>query len=163
MIVLNYQSKIDEIKRLISRWLKRQLTTLGKITVIKTIMLPKLTHLFKSLPAPSTDILRDLEKLYFGFIWNFKPDRIARKVIIQDFSRGGLRMIHLVSFIKSLKLTWIRRILTEHSSWTQLLFDICPTPLNILQSLAAIIVNLYHWLQVILFGRKCFLLYMILG
>ena len=53
MIEINFRDKIDKIKNCILQWKKRQLTPLGKITVIKSLLLPLLTHLFKSLPKSS--------------------------------------------------------------------------------------------------------------
>ena len=43
---LNFIPKIDKIERDITQWSMRNLTSLGKITVVKTILLPKITNLF---------------------------------------------------------------------------------------------------------------------
>ena len=119
---LNYQKKLNELKNLIGQWSRRLLSPLGKITVIKTLMLPKLTHLFISLPNPDPNIIDEIEKLFFSFLWKQKPDKISRKQIIQNFKNGGLNMIHLKSFMKSMKITWMKRLLISDSSWT-LLFE----------------------------------------
>ena len=37
--------------------------------------------------------------------------------MIQDYEHGGCRMIQIESFIKSLKLTWVRRIIKSESQW----------------------------------------------
>ena len=52
MLDLNFQSKLKEIKNTIQSWESRYLTPMGKITVVKTFLLPKLNHLFQSLPTP---------------------------------------------------------------------------------------------------------------
>ena len=49
---------------------KRQLTPFGKITVIKTLALSKITHLFMSIPDPSNTFLRELDQMLFYFLWN---------------------------------------------------------------------------------------------
>ena len=125
---LNYLPKLKEINNLIKSWSRRMLSTNGRITVVKTILLPRIVHLFISLPNPRENLIRELEKLLFSYIWNRKNDRIARKTIIQDYKHGGLRMVCVRSFIKSLKVTWIRRILhaAESISWYRLLFDMLP-------------------------------------
>ena len=43
---LNYNSKIEQIQILLKNWQGRSLTPLGKITVIKSLMLSRITHLF---------------------------------------------------------------------------------------------------------------------
>ena len=50
MIEINYKDNLDKIKIKIKNWQRRQLTPIGKITVIKTLLIPMLNHLFISLP-----------------------------------------------------------------------------------------------------------------
>ena len=42
---------------------KTYLTTLGKITVIKSLLLQKLTHLFIALPKPNDNTIHKIEKI----------------------------------------------------------------------------------------------------
>ena len=52
----------------------------------------------------------------------------------QDYKNGGCIMIHIDSYIKSLKLTWLRRLLRSECSWTKLFCDISNCSLSKLQS-----------------------------
>ena len=123
---INFGDRLGEIKKIISAWSKRQLSPLGKIVVIKSIILPKLTHLFVSLPKPSFDWLKELEKILYQFIWDHN-DRIQRCQLIQDYSMGGLRMIHIESFIDSMKLSWIQRLLFGGNTlWAKLYEHLIP-------------------------------------
>ena len=47
-------------------------------------------------------------------------DRISRKKIVKDYGEGGCRMIHLPSFLKSLKVSWIKRPTNTNAAWTEL-------------------------------------------
>ena len=124
MVNLNYSKKLEEIQKLIGHWSRRLLSPLGKITVIKSILLPKLTHLFISLPNPTDNMINNLESEFFQFLWSKKPDKISRKLAIQDYSNGGLNMIHVKSFIKSMKITWMKRLLMGNSKWIEV-FEKC--------------------------------------
>ena len=127
MLNLNYENKIKDIEKLIKSWSRRLLSTAGKITVVKSILLPKLTHLFISLPNPSKTQMKYLEYIFYRFIWKNKKDKISRRTLIQDFSNGGMRMICLKSFIYSLKVSWLRRIMMSNkTSWINLLIDTLP-------------------------------------
>ena len=64
---LNYEEKIDIVNKEITSWKKRNLTTLGKITVVKTLLLPKFTHLFTSLPKPSHETIKKTRKFILQF------------------------------------------------------------------------------------------------
>ena len=115
---------------MIPHWGKRYLTPLGKITVIKTFILSKFTHLFSTLPNPSLEKLQDLKNLIFSFLWDNKPDKIKRKTLYQSYSAGGLQLTDLEAFIASLKITWIRRLVGAiHKPWA-ILFESTITSKN---------------------------------
>ena len=65
IIELNYESKIIEIEKLMKIWSIRKLTILGRITVLKSLVIPKLTHLFIALPNPSQTLLKYLNTVFF--------------------------------------------------------------------------------------------------
>lgn len=117
----NYDLKIREIKSTIKNWSHRKLTMLGRNTVLKTLIIPKITHLIISLPNPNEKLVKDLEKLFFNFIWENKPEKIKRDILIQDYGYGGIKMISLPKFFTALKCTWIRRIIkNSESKWAKL-------------------------------------------
>ena len=130
MVDLNYEIKMKEIKSLIDKWSKRNLTPLGRITVVKTIVLSKLVHLFSCLPSPGKLFVNELQRKLFTFVWQGKPDRIARDMLVQDYKDGGLRMPHVVSFIQSLKVKWLQRLLYSDAVWTDLFDTIFPRSLH---------------------------------
>ena len=122
IIDINFTQKIREIKNLLLQWSKRNLTPIGKITVLKTLALSKINHLFLALPNPPAHILKEINTLFFNFVWNGSKDRIKRKILIQDYNLGGLRMINVNYFSEALKITWLRRLLNaEDSKWTNIL------------------------------------------
>ena len=57
IVNINYNERILQIEKLIKIWSKRNLTVIGKITVVKTLILPVLNHLIITLPNPTQDIL----------------------------------------------------------------------------------------------------------
>ncbi|CAH3178221.1 unnamed protein product [Porites evermanni] len=63
--------------------------------------------------------------MFYHFLWNGKGDKIKRKVMINEPENGGLKMIDLCSFNKSLKTTRVKKYLdtTNHGKW-KFLFDL---------------------------------------
>ena len=120
MIEINYKDKLDKIKIKIKNWQRRQLTPIGKITVINTFLIPMLNHLFISLPNPPVKIIKELNETFYKFIWN-GTDRIKRDILCKEYTQGGLKMINVEAFINSLKTTWIRRLITYNHKWTKLI------------------------------------------
>ena len=119
---MNLTGKIDKIAEEIKRWKKRKLTPLGRVAVIKSLLLSQIVHILISLPEPSCAVKTKLQNMFFSFLWEDKPDRIKRKVTYQKIEHGGLGMPDINTFIKSLKVTWIRRLITNtNNTWTLLL------------------------------------------
>lgn len=124
---LNYDGKLSEIRRILNRWRKRQLTPFGKITVIKTLVMSKLTYLFLNIPDPSEEFLQQTEAELYRFLWDSKPSRIKKETICQPYELGGLRMTSVFSCLSSLKISWLRRLrLDNDSQLTQFVYNLFP-------------------------------------
>jgi hypothetical protein len=65
---------------ILNQWGKRQLTLFGKITVIKTLVLPLLNHIFMTILNPSA-YCKELENLFFSFVWNGSTHRVKKDVL----------------------------------------------------------------------------------
>lgn len=76
---------------------------MGRVTVNKSLVVSKFVHLFISPLALPKDLFKELEKMFYKFLWNKEPDKISRKIIIRNIARGGLRMTQGDAFVKSLK------------------------------------------------------------
>lgn len=126
MILLNYSDKIVQIKNLLLQWSKRNLTPIGKIAVIKSLALSKIVHLFQAIPNPNPQFLNEMQCLFFKFVWGNKPDKLRRKIMIQNYEDGGLKMVEVNNFIKSIKLTWIRRTIGSYKKYFIFLKELYP-------------------------------------
>ena len=94
----------------------RKLTLIGKITVIKHLILPKLLFSCQFFETPS-GFVKKSENLVYRFIWNCN-DRIKRKTLIADIHYGGLDMVDFECKLKSLKATWLPKLINENSDWS---------------------------------------------
>ena len=65
----NFALKLDEMKKVLDCWIYRSLTVYGKITVIKSLVLSKVSHLALVLPNLNIRQIRKIEKLLFRGIW----------------------------------------------------------------------------------------------
>ena len=127
----NINKKMNEITHELNQWSKRDLTPFGKTTVIKTLVLSKIVHLLLALPSPSEKILNKLNKLFYNFLWKEKPDPIKRNISKQKLINGGIGMIDIEVFDKSLKLTWLKRFFETKSKWKTLFESAFPEMNNI--------------------------------
>ena len=120
MIKNNYIPKVTQMEKILKQWNKRSLSPIGKITVIKSLVIPIFNLLFTSLPNPNVEIYETINKTLYDFLWNKNP-KIKKTVVIKKYIEGGLNMINLNAFVNALKSTWIRRLLLNESKWQELI------------------------------------------
>lgn len=54
----------------------------------------------------------------FQFIWKKRKDKIKRQLLYQNYDKGGLRVPNVDVMIKSLRLAWIPRLLSNDEKWS---------------------------------------------
>ena len=102
----NFIERLDSVKKLINIWSSRGLSIYGKVTIIKSFLIPKFVYVCSVLPTPNK-LIQELNKILFKFLWK-GTDKVKRVSVINEYEKGGLRMIDLESMVKSLRLAWLR-------------------------------------------------------
>ena len=125
-VKINYSERFADIKHLLKIWLKRQLTPLGRIAILKSLILSKLTHLWLLLPNPPDIFFQSCQQACYRFVWNKKPDKINRKTAFKSIKNGGIGLPELKTFVQSLKLSWIRRAEKTSHKWKHIFLSNFP-------------------------------------
>ena len=114
---LNWERNITNLEKVLERWKSRNLTLFGKVTIIKTLAIPKLTYIATN--CIYTDIIiQQITRILYNFIWG-KRDRIKRNVLISRIEYGGINMLDVESHFLALKAAWIERILiSKENAWS---------------------------------------------
>ena len=98
---INFEGKLEEVKREISRWNKRNMTPLGKITIIKTLIISKFTHLFINLPDPPLRFLKELDEVIFRYLWGGNTHKVKKSIKCKSYEYGGYKMVDIFNFIST--------------------------------------------------------------
>ena len=104
--LLNYKERSEKISKIINDSSHRRLTLIGKITVIKSLLASQLLYILIPLRT-NIKYVESIQKELFAFLWDGKNDKIKRTQIINNYAEGGLKIIDLKTFSRSLKFTWI--------------------------------------------------------
>ena len=112
MIKLNVNDKVEKIKVILNSWSKRNLTLKGKVTVVKSLVLPHFLHL-ASVATLSRNLLSNLDKLIFDFVWNKKQHLVSKNTLIKPVELGGMKMISIFDFAKTVQIMFIKRLLNQ--------------------------------------------------
>jgi len=64
----NFIERLDSVKKLINVWSSRGLSVYGKVTIVKSLIIPKFVYILSLLPAPIKEIVKELNRILFKFI-----------------------------------------------------------------------------------------------
>ena len=84
MVKSNFMIKILEIEKLFNLYKRFNLSLVSKVTVIKTLSLPKFVYLLTVLPNPGKNIMKRIDQLFTNFLWEGKI-RIAGVIFARSF------------------------------------------------------------------------------
>ena len=120
----NFDEKIEEIDSLLRRWSFRNMTVFGRVSLVKSLALSKLTHIVQVIPNPKKEKINRLQKMINSFIWTGSH---CSKVVVrgeiseQPMEQGGLAIPNVNTFWKSLKAVWINRLVAapEKCKWAR--------------------------------------------
>ena len=120
---VNYEAKITKAKSWVNIWNRRDLTVLGKVTIIKSLIYSQFSYLAIPLIKPPKSLIKSIDTLTFHFLWGCKRDKIKREVIIKrQVVEGGLGLFDFSEFLTSLKITVIKKIIDPNFDhhWKQI-------------------------------------------
>ena len=66
----NYEKILSKIKGIIKIHSKRNLTLIGRITIIKSLIISQMVHVLSVFPTPDKTLLKELHKILRNFIWH---------------------------------------------------------------------------------------------
>ena len=113
----NFEEKLDKIQKVINIWNMRGLSLFGRVTIVKTFLIPKFLYVSSIIQTPM-EIIKRMERMIFKFLWK-GPDKVTRSSVINSVENGGLNLTDIETQIKALRLSWIPRILdsTKIGPW----------------------------------------------
>ena len=104
----NYTKTIDGIKALLAPWSKRNLSLLGKVMIINTLIASLFIYKMTVLPNMSEKMLTTLDTYFNEFIWGGKRPKIPLKVLKRSKNEGGAALVDLRARQSAIKTTWIQ-------------------------------------------------------
>ena len=117
---VNYERAIESVRQEINSWKYRFLTIYGKVTVIKTMCIPKLNHIAVVVPNPSCTHLRMLECELKQFITRNNPSIVDENTRKMSVKEGGFSVPVVNTFWKAIRMSWLRRSIGSEATWAKI-------------------------------------------
>lgn len=91
MFKANFQPLLKRIHNDLQRWSSSPLSMLGRISLIKMIILPRLLYKFQMIPVPlNNNTIKTVNGWFRSFIWNCKRPRLKLAKLQLPLGQGGL-------------------------------------------------------------------------
>ena len=110
-----FANTIHNLELTLNLWLVRGLILFGKITVLKTLVFPKLFHKGSNLPIHLPEkFVKQLNRVLVTFIWVRNGKKIGRSQLCCSIEKGGAKMIDIKQYLTALKFKLIFKISNEN-------------------------------------------------
>ena len=120
---LNIHEKMTTIKKILRSWSHRCLTLKGKITVIKSLVIPHVLQLACNVTFSHT-LLSEIEKILLEFIWN-KKHLVSKSTLQLPYDLGGLKMVSIKHVVETAKIMLVKRYCNDvDAKWKILAADL---------------------------------------
>ena len=107
---LNYEPIVTKVKNLLEVWRMRNLTLIGKIQVLNSLITSLFVYKMSVLPLIDYQLLSKLLKSFNEFLCDGKKPKIKLEILMAAKYDGGLGLANLGNRDKSLKAQWIPKL-----------------------------------------------------
>ena len=123
----NFLPILNEMKSILNIWTPRGLTLLGKITIIKSMVIPKLVNKTSNLPVMLPEsFIKQVNQILFQFIWGSKWEKIGRSQLCCDIEEEGAKMMDIKQHILALQFKGVVRLFdNNYTSARKTLENLC--------------------------------------
>ena len=114
---MNFNRILEKSEKVLTSWSKRNLTLIGKVTVIKSLIIPNITFLANVSKIDKENITK-FKKIIYKFLWGSNHEKVKRSILSKKIKDGGLNLTDLDKYIEAINLNWVKRLKSpDKANW----------------------------------------------
>ena len=114
---LNIEKQLLKSEKIINSWKKRNITMVGKIMIVKSLIIPNITYV-ASVTNLDKEYVSKFKTMIYKFIWNDKREKVKRETMNKNYLEGGLKMIDIDKYIEAIQIKWIKKLTSKNfANW----------------------------------------------
>ena len=109
--VKQYDQALDKAQEVLNTWSVRNVSLMGKITVINTLVASLFVYLMQALPSPGNYFFQKFDTMISAFLWGSSKAKAKIPLVLLQAKKelGGLKLVNLRARNQSLKMQWLFR------------------------------------------------------
>ena len=117
----NYEGMEQKVKCILSNWQNRNLSLIGKVQVVNTLVASLFVYKMMVLPLIPKHFVKRFDNIVREYLWGGKKAKVAYKVLQNPKKEGGLGLACLTRKDRALKATW-PKILNQEYEYATLVY-----------------------------------------
>ena len=113
LLAINYDKLIIKAKAVLNQWQGRNLSLLGKVLVINSLIGSLFVYKMTVLPAIPEKYIKSLNEIFNQFLWNHRRPKIPIEILQLPKFNGGAGLVSLKNKDISLKFGWVKNVLSD--------------------------------------------------
>ena len=111
---LNFDSLFKKAQTTLDMWQMRDLSLMGKILVINTLIASLFYYRMTTMPLWSDQQVKEFENMIKKFVWNKKRAKIPQRILQGNKKDGGLALVNIKIRDIVQKVTWVKKLLAKN-------------------------------------------------
>ena len=116
----NYEMILNRMKQVLTPWKARNLTLIGRIQVINSLVASQYVYKIMTVASPSEKIIKQVKTIITDFLWNGKRPKIAYNMLIKSYSDGGLQLVDFYNKNLAIKSKWVKISFSTTHIWKEI-------------------------------------------
>ena len=113
MVEHNFNLALGKMENVFKLYQNIPLSLNGKVTVVKSLAIPKILHVLQVLPLPGKKYTEQINRIIRNFIWKNGMARISSQQLSKGYENGGLKLTDISTLDCAVKISWIKRLCTS--------------------------------------------------